>query len=152
VVLCVVVLFAKTHEESLNDGTVSGDSGENRHVPADRSGSGTAAGPASWPTAARLPADVRRRVTAAPFQVTAPTWAGAQISRLDAATVSPVSASVEPLTAAVRTSRGPRSSTGPAAVSCRHIVSAVDWLASSNVSWSRPPPVILTCASPLWTY
>ena len=89
------------------------------------------------------------RITVAPFHVMVRTPGGAQTVIVVAALVSPVSRSVEPLMAAVRTSSGPCSRTGPAAVSWRQKPSAVVVSASSRVRPGRPPPLIWTWARPL---
>ena len=66
-----------------------------------------------------------------------------------AALVSPVRMSHVPTTLAVRTSSGPCSSTGPAAVSWRQNESAVELSASNSVSGARPPPLMTTSTRPL---
>jgi len=149
VVLLVLVLSAAAQAESSNEGDASGDSAAVRHAALDRSGNVIGAAPASCVLARWLPAAVPEVATASPFQVIRCACTGAQISRSLAAAVSPVSARVEPLSVAVRTNSGPRTSTGPAEVCGCQNVPAVSSSASSSVDCGRSPPLIFTSASPL---
>ena len=98
----------------------------------------------------RLPVLVGCVCTALPFQVMAE--AEVKTSMSGSVPLSPVSATVPPpsLLAAVRSRWVPRTSTGPAAVSCRQNVSAVALSASRSSSGREPPPEIVTRVRPSW--
>ena len=78
-----------------------------------------------------------------PFQVTL--VASAMTSIFVALVESPVNFSVPPASSAVRTRDGPRTRTGPAAVSCRH-----QWAVSAVSAISSSRPFTSTRASPWW--
>src|SRR5207237_4422165 len=106
-------------------------------------------GPASWSLASRPPALVGVAATGCPFQVTvvAP---GAHTSSGSAVAVSPVRSTVEPSTLAVRRRSGPRTMTGPAAVSSRQKLSAEASSPKISSSGLVPPPVTSTSVRPFW--
>ena len=144
--LLVVILSATCQLESSKPGCASGDSCWCfQFVRA-----GSVIGAAVGIVPVRLPVLVGCVCTALPFQVTAE--ADVKTSMPGSVPLSPVSATVRPLSplVAVRSRWVPRTSTGPAAVSCRQNVSAVALSASRSSSGREPPPEIRTRVSPSW--
>src|SRR5580693_6677671 len=148
VALAEVVLLATIHPLSSKPGSASGFSVADLQV--ESAGSGTAGGPLSGARLARLPEAVRVTGTGRPFHHTAATGRGAHTSSGAAALVSPVSASTAPRTVPVRTSAGPLTSTGPAAVSVRQITAAAVSSAASSSSGRPPAGVTRIRVSPWW--
>jgi hypothetical protein len=96
----------------------------------------------------RLPVLVGDVCTVLPFHVTVD--ADVNTSMFGSVPLSPVSATVLPsgLLVAARSRCVPRTSTGPAGVSCRQNVSAVGLSASRSSSGREPPPEIATRVRP----
>ena len=101
-----------------------GDPAAYRQVAADRSGSVTGAGPGQRPPGDRLPVPLGRAGDgrAVPGDRAHAAAAPRPPGRCRPRSVSPVRSRVLPCATAVRTSSGPRTSTGPAVVSCRQNV------------------------------